>query len=63
MKTRNFTNKTKKELNGILAEKNLALRAFRFAIAGSKTRNVKEGGTLKKDIARIKTALNSKKHE
>ena len=44
----------------LLSEKKLALRAFRFAVSGSNTRNVKEGKTLKKDIARINTILNKK---
>jgi len=44
----------------MLADKRLALRTFRFAIAGSNMRNVKEGNALKKDIARINTLLNSK---
>jgi ribosomal protein L29 len=58
---KNFLNKTEKELKVILEEKKEALRAFRFNVAGSKTRNVKEGNALKKDIARIKTLLNVKK--
>lgn len=50
--------KTDKELTTLLAEKRLALRAFRFSVAGSNVRNVKEGLVLKKDIARILTLLN-----
>lgn len=56
---REFTNKTEKELHTMVAEKRLALRNFRFSIAGSNTRNVKEGSALKKDIARINTILNA----
>ncbi len=63
MKIAELNKKTEKELQTLLTEKSLALRAFRFSIAGSKTRNVKEGAALKKDIARIKTIFNSKKHE
>ena len=51
-------NKSKKELIDLLSSKNEALRAFRFAVSGSNTRNVKEGSALKKDIARIMTLLN-----
>jgi len=51
-------NKSKKELHDLLSSKNEALRAFRFAVSGSNTRNVKEGSALKKDIARIMTLLN-----
>ena len=57
---KNIVNKSTKELDALLLEKELALRAFRFAVSGSNTRNVKEGNTLKKDIARIKTVLNKK---
>ena len=64
MKTKDFkkniVSKSEKELNSILIEKSLALRAFRFSVAGSNMRNVKEGKTLKKDMARIKTFLNKK---
>ncbi len=52
--------KSIKELAATLAEKRLALRNFRFSVAGSSTRNVKEGTTLKKDIARILTAISAK---
>ncbi|KKR31447.1 MAG: hypothetical protein UT65_C0026G0005 [Parcubacteria group bacterium GW2011_GWF2_39_8b] len=55
-----FTNKSKKELQTILSEKRLALRTFRFSIAGSNMRNVKEGSALKKDIAMVLTLLNVK---
>jgi ribosomal protein L29 len=51
-------NKNKEELNRLLAEKRKALHNFRFNIAGSKTRNVKEGRNLRKEIARIMTELN-----
>lgn len=52
--------KTEKELKVLLTEKRNALADFRFGIAGSKTRNVKEGHNIKKDIARIMTLLNTK---
>ena len=52
--------KSNKELTSLLVEKRVALRTFRFAVAGSNTRNVKEGNSLKKDIARILTLLNAK---
>jgi len=54
-----FAKKSVKELQTALSEKRLALRAFRFAVSGSNTRNVKEGNALKKDIARINTVLNA----
>lgn len=53
--------KTEKELKQLLAEKREALRVFLFALSGSKTRNLKEGQNLKKEIARIMTLLNKSK--
>ena len=55
-----YTNKTKEELTRLVAEKREALRAFRFAMAGSKKKNVKEGKMLRKEIARLLTELNKK---
>lgn len=52
--------KTEKELIKDLIDKRKALRDFRFGIAGSKLKNVKESKTLKKDIARILTVLNAR---
>jgi ribosomal protein L29 len=62
MKTKDFKNKTEKELQALLTEKGLALRAFRFNVAGSNVRNVKEGRTLRRDIARIQTIFSSNKN-
>jgi len=53
----NFTEKTVPELENLLAEKREALRKFRFGIAGSKNRNVKEGKNLRKEIAQILTEI------
>lgn len=55
-----FKNKSQRELQALLSEKRLALRSFRFAVSGSNIRNVKEGVTLRRDIARILTVLNQK---
>lgn len=55
-KTKKNTGDLEKELN----EKRLSLRDIRFGGAGSKSKNVKEQKNIKKEIARIKTALNSK---
>lgn len=57
-KTTSYSGKKREELIKALAEKREVLRNFRFGIAGSKTRNVKEGSNAKKDIARILTELN-----
>jgi ribosomal protein L29 len=54
-----YQGKDPKELNRLLKEKQEALRNFRFNLSGSKTRNVKEGRAIRKDIARILTELNA----
>lgn len=48
------------DLQKEIAEKREALRLFRFGEAGSRSRNVREGRTLRKDIARLLTELNSR---
>ena len=58
MKKTNYTGKTREDLIKALYEKREAIKAFRFNEAGSKTRNVKEGAALRKDVARIFTELN-----
>ena len=60
MKYAEIKGKDKKSLSDLLVQKREALRAFIFGSAGSKSRNVKEGLNLKKDIARILTELNKK---
>ncbi|NTV44628.1 MAG: 50S ribosomal protein L29 [Candidatus Yonathbacteria bacterium] len=52
-----FAKKTTQELHKDLLDKSTSLRQFRFGLSGSKTKNVKEGRELRKDIARIKTEL------
>jgi ribosomal protein L29 len=52
-----LTSKTQKELIKLLGDKKDALQGFRLGNARSKTKNVKEGRTIRKDIARIMTAL------
>ncbi len=58
MKIKEITNKTASDLSKLLGDKREALRVFRFGTAGAKTKNVKEGRVIRKDIARIMTALN-----
>ncbi|MFA6552303.1 MAG: 50S ribosomal protein L29 [Candidatus Paceibacterota bacterium] len=50
--------KTKNELESLLRQKEEVLRKFRFDMAGSKIKNIKEGNVLKKDIAKILTEIN-----
>ncbi|KKQ77777.1 MAG: 50S ribosomal protein L29 [Candidatus Zambryskibacteria bacterium RIFCSPLOWO2_01_FULL_39_39] len=51
--------KSKGDLEKELNEKKLAVHTIRFGMAGSKSKNVKEQKNIKKDIARILTALKS----
>lgn len=52
-------NNTPEELRSIVAKKQEELRTLRFAVAGSKNRNVKSAKELRKSIARALTALNA----
>ena len=61
MKAKEIMNKTQADLTKLLTEKRESLRAFRFGNAQSKTKNTREGSALRKDIARILTAMNDKK--
>ena len=56
-----FTTQSTEELQKLIADKRESLRVFRFGGAGSRTRNVREGRTVRKDIARLLTELNSRK--
>ncbi|MEO8637546.1 MAG: 50S ribosomal protein L29 [Candidatus Taylorbacteria bacterium] len=57
---KDIKDKKEEELVKLLDEKREALRNFRFAMAGSKQKNVKEGKGLRKDIARILTEVNAR---
>lgn len=59
LKMNELKSKTPADLAKLVAEKREALRAFRFGGAGAKTKNVKEGRAIRKDIARILTAYNN----
>ncbi len=50
-----YTTKTKEELDRLVLENREKLQAFRFAMAGSKTKNVKEGRNLRREIAKALT--------
>lgn len=52
--------KSVKDLEKTLTEKREELRSFRFASAGSRTRNVREGRNTRKEIAHILTELNQR---
>ena len=56
-----YKEKNDKDLDKELVEKREELRAFRFGVAGSRTRDVKAGKNLRKEIARILTEKSSRK--
>jgi ribosomal protein L29 len=61
MKIKDLRKKTSGELDSELRDKAIALSNFKFGTAGSKTKNVKAGKNLKKEIAQILTILNETK--
>jgi len=52
-----ITKHSTEDLKKSIAEKHAALRTFRFGGAGSRTRNVREGRNLRKEIARALTEI------
>ena len=55
-----LSTKDGKDLEKLILEKRKALRLFRFGVAGSRAKNVKEGRNLKKEIAQILTEVNAR---
>ena len=55
--------KTENDLIKMLNDKRVALREFYFNLSGSKTRNVKEGREIKKDIARVLTEMHFRRQK
>ena len=51
---------TDEDVRKEIAEKREALRKFRFGEAGSRSRNVREGRTLRRDIARLMTEMRAR---
>lgn len=60
-KKENFKDMTKEEIKKALVLLRENLRVIHFKAEGSKSKNVKEAGTLKKQIARALTELKYKK--
>lgn len=56
----NMKDKTTEELKKLVTEKRDEIRGLRFSASGSKTRNVKQQKTLRKEIARALTEINNK---
>lgn len=57
-----LTSYTTEDLQKEIAQKREALRAFRFGSAGSRSRNVREGRTLRTEIARLMTELTKRRN-
>lgn len=57
MKTQELRQKSKSELEKLLAENRERLRQLRFDLVSGKVKNVREIRKIKKDIARILTLL------
>ena len=57
----NLKGMKKDELKKKLTDLQEKIRSIRFNAEGSKKKNVKEYGGLKKEVARVMTVLNSKK--
>ncbi len=57
----NLKTMAKNELNKKLLNLRESIRVLRFKAEGSKSKNVKEYATLRKQIARVLTEINRKK--
>lgn len=60
MRMTDLAKKSVKDLEKLLKEKREELREFRFASAGSRTRNVREGRNTRKLVAQILTELHAR---
>jgi len=58
---KDLKNTSDKDLSKELSKRKQTLSSFRFGIAGSKSKNVREGRNLRKDAARILTEINKRK--
>ena len=57
-----FTKQENTQIEKFVAEKRETLRVRRFGSAGSRSRNVREGRGIRKDIARALTELTARKN-
>ena len=58
---KDHSKKTIEALKKEIFDKKQSIRQFRFDLAGSKTRNVKLGQNLRKEVARLMGEVNSRK--
>ncbi len=56
----NFKEQNTEDLQKLVADKRETLRVFRFGGAGSRTRNVREGRNVRREIAQILTELRAR---
>jgi|CXWL01.1.fsa_nt_gi ribosomal protein L29 len=63
MKQSELKNKNAADMLKLAHDKREELRVIRAGLGGSKTRNVKEIATIRKDIARVLTELNIRREE
>ena len=56
-----FKKETVETLQKMISDKREALRVSRFEGEGSRRRNVREGRTLRREIARVMTELTARK--
>lgn len=61
MKKKSLKGSSLEELNKMHKDAVESLRTFHFNLTGSKTKNVREGRAVKRQIARIKTEINTHK--
>ncbi len=57
---KDLKNTSDKDLNKELSQKKEVLRLFRFGVAGSKSKDIRKGRNVRKDIAKILTEKNSR---
>lgn len=60
MKKSEYASWSVEDIQKEIAQMREALRVFRFGEAGSRTRNVREGRKLRRDIARLLTELRAR---
>lgn len=61
MKINDIRKKDTAELPKLATELRMKLRDFRFNMGGSKVKNIREGRTTRKAIARVLTEMNARK--
>ncbi len=61
-KKENFKGMKIEELNKMVTDFRDGLRKIHFKAEGSRSKNVKEGNAIKKNIARVLTEINAQKH-